>query len=139
MTEKKTEVGKTDTTSTPSNTLNVRVISQAEFDGMVSGQQKFFLALIEQGKAKIAEPAPTATAAAPERHQSPVQRYLGKNVLVYMVDGRMLGGELIEVSQYELLLIHHSGTDGDSTHIIFKGNVTSIECLTVMDGIKEEP
>ena len=74
MTEKKNGSEQTDNTSSTSNPLNVRTITQKELDAMVSGQQAFFKKLIEEGKARIAEPAPTATAAPAERHQSPVQR-----------------------------------------------------------------
>ena len=101
----------------------VRVISQAHFDKMVSGQQKFFLELVAQGRARIGdERAPTVHPTSPvvEKRKPPVHRLIDKKVTVTLVDGSTCTGILEEVFQYEIVV---EGV------VVFKGAImTIVEC-----------
>jgi sRNA-binding regulator protein Hfq len=85
------------------NTL--RVITQQEYDGAVSGQKKFFDTLIEKGQAKmLTAEAPPELAQKDERKQGPLNRLKGKQVCLLLTNEQVLQGSLSEVWQYELIL-----------------------------------
>jgi len=96
---------------------DVRELTQAEFDGMVSGQQKFFMDLISSGRARIVQaktPAPEPVRKdriARDRSPGPLDRLQGKNVRVILSDDRELEGTITEVSTFEIVVTsQHSDT-----------------------------
>jgi sRNA-binding regulator protein Hfq len=85
------------------NTL--RIITEAEYNGAVSGQKKFFDTLIEKGQAKmLTADAPPELVQKDERKQGPLNRLKGKKVCLLLTNEQVLQGVLAEVWQYELIL-----------------------------------
>jgi hypothetical protein len=86
-------------------TSDIRIISQQEFDGAVSGQKKFFLDLIAKGQARMqtAEATPEL-AQKDDRKQGPLNRLKGKQVCLLLTNEQILQGSLVEIWQYELFL-----------------------------------
>ena len=88
--------------------MTVREITQAQFDGMVSGQQQFFLDLIKKGQAKIVSDTPAPKESKPQRREaprdSPFDRMLGKEVKLLLSTGVTMAGKLTEVWQFEVVV-----------------------------------
>lgn len=112
---------------------DVREISQQELDAMVSGQRKFFLELIEQGRARVVSSTTTSAPKKEEKKRQTPDRerpsafsgMIGHEVKIVLVDGNTITGKLVTVWQFEITL-----ATSFNEIVVLKHGILSLELVS---------